>query len=43
MRKSVLAAMALAGTGMCRMACAQDAAGDTAAAAASALSAGDTA
>ena len=43
MRKSVLAAMALAGTGMCRMVCAQDAAGDTAAAAASALSAGDTA
>ena len=35
--------MALAGTGMCGMACAQDAAGDTAVTAASALSAGDTA
>lgn len=43
MRKSVLATMALAGTGMCGMACAQDAAGDTAVTAASALSAGDTA
>ena len=43
MRKSVLAAMALAGAGMCGMACAQDAAGEKAATAVSALSAGDTA
>lgn len=35
--------MALAGTGMCGMACAQDVASETAATAASALSAGDTA